>query len=133
MLALGFDEGVGSVAVEASGSGLDGVLVGGPSWVAGRYGLALEFDGVDDLVRVADGDALDVSSGFTVAAWVRPDRLSNWQTVAMKSTGGGLAYGLYASGFGDPRPAVFMEGDDGGFLVRSRSLSTGQWQHLERW
>ncbi|MHC4356863.1 MAG: hypothetical protein ACYS0H_29540, partial [Planctomycetota bacterium] len=40
-----FDEGTGSTTADVSGNGNDGTLIGGPAWVAGQFGNALEFDG----------------------------------------------------------------------------------------
>ena len=46
-----FDEGAGSVVGDSSGNGNDGVIRGA-TWVKGKYGGALSFDGVDDYVTV---------------------------------------------------------------------------------
>ena len=44
-----------------------------PSWsAAGRFGSALSFDGVNDWVTVPDANSLDLSTGMTLEAWVRP-------------------------------------------------------------
>ena len=43
-----FDEGSGNVAADSSGNGNDGTLEGGPNWVSGQLGSALEFEGSDD-------------------------------------------------------------------------------------
>src|SRR5206468_12056976 len=63
-----FDEGGGSTASDASGSGNTGTLVSGPVWTAGRRGSALVFDGVASYVRVASTPALN-SYPLTVAFW----------------------------------------------------------------
>lgn len=47
-----FDEGKGNVAVDSSGKGLDGKLIGNPTWVDGKFGKALEFDGKAAYVEV---------------------------------------------------------------------------------
>jgi len=41
-----FDEGTGSTFGNAQGG--SGQLVGGPAWVAGKFGTAVQYDGVDD-------------------------------------------------------------------------------------
>ena len=46
-----FDEGSGSVVEDSSGNGNDGVIYGA-TWVDGKYGNALSFDGVDDNLEV---------------------------------------------------------------------------------
>ena len=49
-----FDEGVGDTAADSSGNNNLGALVGSPTWVDGRLGKALSFDGVDDYVEIGD-------------------------------------------------------------------------------
>jgi len=44
-----FDEGKGDLVKDSSGNKNDGKLMNGPKWVDGKFGQALEFDGVDDL------------------------------------------------------------------------------------
>ena len=58
--------------------------------------LTRSFDGVNDLVNVPDANTLDLTTGMTLSAWVRPTALGDWRTVMMKSRPGGLAYALYA-------------------------------------
>src|SRR5204862_137856 len=53
-----FDEGGGSTASDASGSGNTGTLVSGPEWTAGRRGSALARSGVASYARVAAPPAL---------------------------------------------------------------------------
>src|SRR3989338_8998500 len=48
------NEGTGTVATDASGTGNTGTLTGGPTWVTGKYGSAVSFDGTDDYVAVSD-------------------------------------------------------------------------------
>ena len=71
---LAFDEQTGDVAADASPSGNDGKLSGGPRWTAGRIGGALEFDGVDDFVELPSTPDLDglQNGSFTVSAWFKP-------------------------------------------------------------
>ena len=69
------DETAGATAADASGNGHSGTLVNmDPSsdWGAGRVGGALDFDGVNDFVQVANDAALTPANAITVAAWIRP-------------------------------------------------------------
>jgi regulation of enolase protein 1 (concanavalin A-like superfamily) len=65
-----FDEGIGATAYDSSGNGNDGTI-NGASWVEGRLGGALEFDGVDDYVEVPDSASLNPTSAITVCAWFK--------------------------------------------------------------
>jgi len=65
-----FDEGHGSTALDWSGHGNDGTLVGDPQWVAGIIDGALELDG-DDFVSV-DGVADDITrTNITISIWIK--------------------------------------------------------------
>jgi hypothetical protein len=84
-----FDEGGGSVAVDASGNGHTGFLTNGPQWVAEPAGAALDFDGSNDYL---DAGSFDVSgSALTLAAWVNAENLANCSSndcrILSKSTG----------------------------------------------
>jgi chitodextrinase len=95
--AYAFDETVGATALDASGNANNGTIAGATRVAGGRYGGALSFDGVDDLVTVADAPSLDLTSGMTLEAWVRPSSLGTpWRTAVLKERSGGLAYALYA-------------------------------------
>ncbi|MHC4494231.1 MAG: hypothetical protein ACYSYM_00240 [Planctomycetota bacterium] len=65
------DEGGGTTTADASGNGNDGTL-NAPKWDAGKFGSALNFDGVDDYVDLGNPPILDFGTGdFTVSAWVK--------------------------------------------------------------
>ena len=67
------------------GSGNTGTI-SGATWTAGRFGQALSFDGVNDLVTVNDANSLDLTTGMTLEAWVYPTALSGWQSAILKQT-----------------------------------------------
>jgi hypothetical protein len=84
-----FDEGAGTVAEDSSGYGNDGTIYGA-TWVDGKYGKALSFDGVDDYVEVVDADSLDFGSAdnFTLEAWAYFNSVSDkWRGILTKSVG----------------------------------------------
>src|SRR5215204_190405 len=105
--AYGFDEVAGTTAADASGSGNVGP-VSGETWsAAGRYGGALSFDGVNDVVNIADAASLDLTTGMTLEAWVRPSVQTGYRTVIQKDIPGELAYSLYGSGSTN-RPQAYI-------------------------
>jgi len=61
-------------ASDGSGNGNDGTLMGDTVFVDGRFGQAVEFDGDEDYVDVADSDSLDMSGEMTVALWFKTDK-----------------------------------------------------------
>ncbi|MHA1280755.1 MAG: LamG domain-containing protein, partial [Candidatus Helarchaeota archaeon] len=66
VLYLPMDEGVGSKVHDKSYEGNDGII-NGASWVDGKYGKALEFDGDDDYVDC--GELNPLGQEFTIAFW----------------------------------------------------------------
>lgn len=65
-----FDEGDGEIAKDSSNNVNDGQIFGA-TWVNGKFGKALKFDGVDDYVDCGDDDSLDLVDNLTLLAWVR--------------------------------------------------------------
>lgn len=63
-----FDNGSGTVAYGDEGN--DGTLKGNPNWTDGRSGNAIEFDGNDNYVDIAD-PGLSNSSDFTITTWFK--------------------------------------------------------------
>jgi hypothetical protein len=135
--AYTFDEGSGSAVADATGNGNNGTIRGA-TFVAGRAGTALRFDGVDDWVTVADSASLDLSTGLTLEAWVKPTAdMSGWDTVLMKERGASnMAYALYAHdgapGIGGvAAPAGYVNVAGSHQAIRGASaLAAGGWVHL---
>jgi glucose/arabinose dehydrogenase/PKD repeat protein len=128
--AYGFDAGSGPVVADASGHGNTGTIAGA-SWAqAGRFGAALDFDGLNDWVTVADGPSLDLTSGATIEAWVRPSARGGWRTVAVKESSSGIVYSLYADQAAGQRPVgqVFIGGEHNAFGTSPVELNV--WTHL---
>jgi hypothetical protein len=57
-------------ANDSSGNEHNGTAVGGPAFVEGQIGMALDFDGTDDVVELGK---FDVVGGITLAAWIKAD------------------------------------------------------------
>ena len=73
--AYSFDAGTGNVLADASGNNQNGSISGATWTAAGRNGGALTFDGTNDKVTIADHESLDLTTGMTLEAWVRPTAL----------------------------------------------------------
>jgi hypothetical protein len=128
--AYSFNEGSGSTAADATGNGHIGTLSGATWSAAGRNGGALSFDGVNDWVTIADTNLLDLTTGMTLEAWVRPTLVSNWRTVLLKERAGGLLYSLYSSNdAGRPSSWIRRSGSDLETTGPS-ALSANAWVHL---
>ncbi|MHC4435644.1 MAG: LamG domain-containing protein, partial [Planctomycetota bacterium] len=69
-------------AVDISGNGNDGVLMGDPQFVAGMVGDAIDLDGVDDYVDCGNAELFDITGEMTVAAWIKVHVFDkSWQAI----------------------------------------------------
>ncbi len=122
-----FDDAAGPNAVDSSGNGHTGTLFGGPVWVSGKFGGALQFDGVDATVLAANYSGIAGPNSRTVTAWVkldesqasRKDDVISWGTAA--SLG---ARWVLTLDYGIP----FL-GLEGGWTKGDVVITDGQW-HL---
>jgi hypothetical protein len=72
MLHLPLDTASRGATPDSSVNGLNGTVVGDPAFVEGVDIMAMEFDGVDDRVEIADNPAFDaMSEKFTISAWIK--------------------------------------------------------------
>ena len=121
-----FNEGAGATAGGGSVSG----AISGATWAAGRYGNALRFDGVNDMVTVADNAALRLANAVTVEAWVNPTSNGAWDTVVMKERAGGLSYALYGSTSLSQPSATVNNGGTRDLHAFGPTLPLNVWSHL---
>ena len=126
-----FDENSGCIASDSVGTN-DGNLQplcpgNAPAWSLGKVGSALDFDGTDDVVQV-EADAYLQPAQITVATWVRPDTLGNWDTVLMNAS-----TSAWADGYG-----LYYNSNAGGmsFYINHYTtrvagpINTGNWSHV---
>lgn len=73
VLDLRFEEGSGDTANDVSGSSNDGTLKNAEesSWVAGRFGKALQFDGSDDHASLSRQLSFADTAPFTTSVWYK--------------------------------------------------------------
>jgi hypothetical protein len=130
--AYAFDEGAGTTAADASGRGHTGVVSGAAWTAAGRYGGALDFDGQNDWVTVADAAELDLTAGMTLEAWVYPTAAPiNWRQVVAKEGASQMVYFLHAGSGGGNLPATGVwTGGVERTLVGGTPLVPDAWVHV---
>ncbi len=105
------DDGSGTTASDSSGNGFAGTLIGGPTWVVGTDGGALQFDGLNDYVDFGNPASWPAGkSPRTLCGWGKTNSVSpGWRWMASYgSEGTGLAMfigmngsTLYVGGYGD--------------------------------
>jgi len=121
-----FDEGSGTTATDSSGHGNHGAIMG-PAWTAGREGQALNFDGVDDYVRIRANPALNNLNALTFGAWIYPRVDAHWHIVD-KGAGDKRLYAEGTSLTLDGR--VRYSGTHAFGQSLSNTLVLNAWQHV---
>ena len=131
--AYGFDEGAGTTARDFSGNNNNGTITGA-TWAgtpAAKFGNALTFNGLNNYVSVPDSSSLDLTTGMTLEAWVRPTAAVNtWRTIVMKEQPSYYAYGMYAgTGTGVPSGNGMIGGTDRD-VRGAAGIPLNTWTHL---
>ena len=121
-----FDEGSGNVLEDSSGNGNDGVIRGA-SWVDGKFGKALSFDGRDDYVEIIHPFSLLNTGKITIEAWTKPissaymsakyfisigDCTASGASLEVPSTQGYIQFFIYVSNYGWPLVYTAFPGDE---------------------
>ena len=125
-----FNAGSGTTLADGSGNANNGAISGATWSTSGKFGSALSFDGVNDLVTVNDAASLDLTNAMTLEAWVFPVALgATWRTVVLKEQPNQLVYALYASEGSSRASGHVFSGSD----LDTRSANTiplNTWTHL---
>jgi hypothetical protein len=128
-----FDEGAGTAAADGSGEGRDAAFRNGePTWVAGKSGGALAFDGDDDLT-VSGWKGISGAAPRAVSYWLKTD----WAVDAAAGTIGwganatGLKWHLRLNENGGNGPVGAIRTEiQGSFLVGTKVINDDQWHHV---
>jgi chitodextrinase len=128
--AYSFDAGSGTALADVSGKGNNGTISGATWTSAGRSGGALTFDGVNDLVTIADASSLDLTNGMTLEAWVRPTATGSWRTVVTKEMTGNLAYGLFSDSDTAQSAGIVSVGPLQDIVRATSAPALATWTHL---
>jgi hypothetical protein len=92
-----FNAGSGSSAVDSSGNGHTGTLIGNPTWVTGIAGDALAFNGSNQYVTVSDTSMLD-GYPMTLSVWFKTTSTSGTHGLINKYVAGSYnGYQLFMS------------------------------------
>jgi hypothetical protein len=132
VLSFHFNEGSGTVAYDSSGNGNNGNLVNGPTWVDGKFGKALSFDGVNDYVEA--NDSIGTFSYLTIAAWFKLNSLpSSYATIYFNGDGSGgndIHLAITSDGAIFSRADAPSECDISIWKSSSGLVSPGNWYHV---
>jgi PKD repeat protein len=130
--AYGFEEGTGTSAADLSGNG-NSATINGASWVSGKYGKGLSFDGTTGVVLVNDSATLDLTGAMTLEAWVYPMAINGgWQSVIFKPMDPAftsLSYVLHGASRTTSVPSFATSGSSAN-LFGPAVLTANSWSHL---
>lgn len=129
-----FEENTGTAAGDMSGSGNTGTLTNGPTWVDGRYGKGINFDGTNDYVSVGSPASLDDIATLTTCAWIYPETLpadGAYRVIDEKTSGtGGWAFIAYNSG-GTLYPGLYRDFSTyDGYWFGTQGITLNVWTHV---
>ena len=125
-----FDEGTGNIAYDISGNGNNGTIYGA-KWTKGKYGSALQFDGVDDYVDLGNDESFNITDELTIEAWVNRGTITGTTMRYIVGKGTNYINEPYILEY-DPANGYLRFGiyDGTNYYEVVTGLVKGQWVHL---
>jgi len=129
-----FDEPTGStIAVDSSGNGNDGTLIGDSTFTIGQIGQAISLDGVGDYVSVPHNSSISFgTNNFSLSFWIKADPGTDGSVLIKGTDSGGCGGGKnYTVKFGVDLVRFFI--DDNVIKSSGRNVSNavdGAWHHV---
>jgi hypothetical protein len=124
-----FDEGSGTVLGDSSGNGNHGTIYGALWTADGKFGTALEFDGINDYVQIPDSPDLSGGAGKskTVEFWFKSNKqygciVTKWQDQSSKDWGATV-------GLINPGLSFWYERSGGDRRFYGGTIQEGVWHH----
>ena len=125
-LAYLFDEGSGDVAKDSSGNDRGANIVGA-EYVNGRFGKALQFDGVDDHLLVPDFAGVGELEPRTTVFWFKAGGTRDHSWIKWGRNSGGTKYYIRAH---VSAPQCFLRVEvNGGQNYGADDVCDGEWHH----
>ncbi|MHC4533436.1 MAG: LamG domain-containing protein [Planctomycetota bacterium] len=127
------DEGKGDIAEDSSGNGHDGTLMGGPDWISGQSGKALDFSGSSSYVNCGNAEALNVEL-FSVSFWCNIPSTQAWNHMISRGqhvasgTPGSVNWGVMM--YSAQETILFETFNDTGWTGITAPTATGEWHHV---
>ncbi|MDH3584203.1 MAG: LamG domain-containing protein, partial [Phycisphaerae bacterium] len=123
------DDASGLTASDSAGDH-DGQVFGGAPWTLGQIIGGLVFDGLNDYVVIPHHDDFDVTSGFSVGAWLRADSwglASDVDVILRKGEGNPNRWQFMIQ---DGKVALALDNYDGVSPTGNTVLTTNEWHHV---
>ena len=96
--AINLNEGTGTAAADVSGNNHNGTLVNSPTWVAGKYGQAVNFNGTSNYINIPPHADFNLSptQSYTWSAWVKNNTFTEWGPVWSQTVDANNFFYFYA-------------------------------------
>jgi hypothetical protein len=128
--AYSFDEGHGTTVIDASGQDNHGTITGATWTLQGRFGSALDFDGLSALVTIPDAPSLRLTTAMTLEAWVKPSTVTSaWWDVIYKGNDNYFLEATAPTGDGVPAGGGTFDANDV-VMYGAAPLAVSSWTHL---
>jgi parallel beta-helix repeat protein len=102
------------------------------TWVEGKFGYGIEFDGDDDYIELVNDGSLNLTNAFTIAAWVYPEDLPSAHKIILGKSY--VAHGdksLRSYEFSTYGTNAFLRVSDGTSIISSGgAVSLNTWSHI---
>jgi len=129
-----FEDGNSNTATDFSGRGNTGTLTNmeAADWVDGKIGTALQLDGDNDFVNLGSSSELDLTSSFSISAWVKISNKCNFCKIIAKQKDDNQPYSIM---FDDSADQKFVFEIKNSSQVAAQSKSTtvpalDTWYHI---
>jgi hypothetical protein len=121
-----FDESMGNTASDSAGS-QNGVLrnMTDTSWVYGRTGKALAFNGIDDYVEVPGYKGILGTQSRTCCAWIKTTTTQQGVILSWGADQNGQKWTFRVESNGTLGVGVW-----GGYINSTATINNGQWHHI---
>lgn len=114
-------------ALDMSASGNNGTIAGA-TVASGKLGQGMNFDGINDYVSVPDSDSLDLTTSFTLAAWIMPNVTGSDDGILIKSSDTNGSLGPYK--FGIFAGNLYFGMNGGYSAVSTPFTAVNSWSHV---
>jgi len=115
--------GSGTTWLDKSGRGNNGTLINGPTFNSGNGG-SIVFDGTNDLIKINNGNGINIGNTFTTFIWVK---FNSYQTVLLGSNDfADAGYPLYVENANN----LYIAAGSTFTRITTANLSTNQWFYL---
>ncbi len=133
MLHLPLDTASRGTTKDSSGNGIDGTVVGDPTFVEGVDILAISLDGIDDYVDCGNPGILDFGTGdFTISAWINITAIERGTVYAKGGdNSGGVRYTLAMAEENDNKMTLTTDDDSTKVQAKGETVvNDGAWHHV---